>query len=127
MSLPDGRISIGLMQQGVAAEIQDDVDGSIARLIALMDGTRTVEEIGDAFARTHPGVAEADLREVIQGLIDNGFVEDAAAPLPANLTTREAERYESARNFFAWIDTRPRSSPYEIQSKIKDARVALLG
>ncbi|WP_203995142.1 PqqD family protein, partial [Sphaerisporangium rufum] len=115
------------MQQGVAAEIQDDADGSIARLIVLMDGTRTVEEICDAFARTHPGVADEDVRDVVQGLIDQGYVEDAAAPLPDNLTAREAGRYASARNYFAWIDTRPRDSPYEIQSKIKDARVALLG
>ncbi|MFV2173757.1 ThiF family adenylyltransferase [Actinomadura sp. LOL_016] len=39
----------------------------------------------------------------------------------------EAARHESARNFFAWIDTAPRSSPYEAQSEIKDARVGLLG
>ncbi|MFI6290625.1 ThiF family adenylyltransferase [Nonomuraea sp. NPDC050790] len=118
---------IGLVQQGISSEIQDDEDGSIARLLVLMDGTRTVDEICAAFARTHPGADDADVREVVSGLIGNGFVEDAGAPLPANISEREARRYEPAKNYFAWIDPVPRSSPYEIQSRIKDARVCLLG
>ena len=126
-ALPGHRIMIGLMQQGVCAEIQDDEDGSIARLIVLMDGTRTVDDVCAAFAETHPDVDEQDVREVIAGLIDGGFVEDAGAPLPGNLTEREAGRYEPGRNYFAWIDPVPRSSPYEIQSRIKQARVCLLG
>ncbi|MBE1535581.1 HesA/MoeB/ThiF family protein [Actinomadura algeriensis] len=127
LALPGDRILIGLMQQGVAAEIQDDEEGGIARLIGLMDGTRTVDQVCAAFAETHPGVDEASAREVIEDLVAGGFVEDAGAPLPANLDEREAARYESARNFFAWIDTVPRDSPYEAQSKIKDAKVCLLG
>lgn len=127
MALPGDRIMIGLMQQGISSEIQDDEDGSIARLIVLMDGTRTIDEVCVVFAETHPDVDEQDVREVIEGLIANGFVEEAGAPLPGNLTEREARRYEPARNYFAWIDPVPRSSPYEIQSKIKDATVCLLG
>ncbi|MFC9975682.1 TOMM precursor leader peptide-binding protein [Spirillospora sp. NPDC127200] len=127
LALPGDRILIGLMQQGVAAEIQDDRDGGIARLLTLMDGSRTVDQVCAAFAETHPHVDEDSARAVIQDLVSGGFVEDAGAPLPGNLDEREAARYEPARNFFAWIDTTPRSSPYEIQSKIKDTKVALLG
>ncbi|MEV5829611.1 TOMM precursor leader peptide-binding protein [Spirillospora sp. NPDC052242] len=127
LALPGDRILIGLMQQGVAAEIQDGEDGAIARLITLMDGTRTVDQVLAAFAGTHPDVDEESARAVIGDLVAGGFVEDAGAPLPGNLDEREAARYEPARNFFAWIDTAPRSSPYEIQSRIKDARVGLLG
>ncbi|NRQ33710.1 PqqD family peptide modification chaperone [Nonomuraea sp. NN258] len=126
-ALPRDRILIGLMQLGVSAEIQDDEDGSIARLLDLMDGTRTVEEILEAFAETHPGADEDDLREVIDGLVANGFVEDAGAPVPADLTEREVARYASASHYFAWIDTTLRSSPYEIQARLKQARVSLLG
>ena len=127
MALPDGRIVIGLMQQGISSEIQDDEDRAIARLIVLMDGTKTIDQICATFAETHPDFDDQSVREVIAGLIDNGFVEDAGAPLPGNLTPREAARYRPAKNFFAWIDSTPRSSPYDIQSKIKDAKVCLLG
>ncbi|WUH98089.1 ThiF family adenylyltransferase [Spirillospora sp. NBC_00431] len=127
MTLPGDRILIGLMQQGVTAEIQDGEDGAIARLITLMDGSRTVGQICAAFAETHGDIDEESVLAVIDGLTEGGFVEDAGAPVPGNLTPREVERYEPARNFFAWIDTAKRDSPYEIQSRIKDARVALLG
>ncbi|MFG1945772.1 TOMM precursor leader peptide-binding protein [Nonomuraea sp. NPDC048826] len=127
MLLPDNRIMIGLMQYGVAAELQDDEEAGIERLLVLMDGTRTVDRICAEFAETHPGVDGQSVREVIGTLVDGGFVEDAGAPLPDNVSPREAIRYEPARNFFAWIDSVPRSSPYEIQSRFKEARVGLLG
>ncbi|GII67219.1 hypothetical protein Skr01_73040 [Sphaerisporangium krabiense] len=127
IALPGDRIMIGLMQYGMAAEIQDDEDGSIERLIRLMDGTRTTAQIYAEFAETHPGVTEESVGEVVDGLIAAGYVEDAGAPLPDNLTPREAARYEPARNLFAWIDPTPRASPFESQSLIKKARVALLG
>ncbi|NBE92254.1 MULTISPECIES: HesA/MoeB/ThiF family protein [unclassified Nonomuraea] len=111
----------------MSSEIQDGEDGAIARLIVLMNGTRTVDQICAAFAETHGDVDEESVRAVIDDLIVGGFVEDAGAPAPGNLTPREIERYEPSRNFFAWIDTVPRSSPYEAQSRIKDAKVGLLG
>ncbi|WP_177227634.1 TOMM precursor leader peptide-binding protein [Nonomuraea pusilla] len=125
--LPGNRIVIGLSQFGVASEIADDADGSIARILALMDGTRTVDQICADFAKTHPDVDDDSVRGVIDDLVESGFVEDAGAPTPANLTEREVARHESARHFFSWIDTSPRTSPHEIQSRIKDAKVSLLG
>ncbi|MGP3930767.1 HesA/MoeB/ThiF family protein [Nonomuraea sp. KM88] len=127
MAMPGGRIVIGLMQQGVSAEIQDDADGAIALLITLMDGTRTVDEICAAFTAAHGEADEDSIRGVIGELIAGGFVEDAGAPVPGNLTAREAERYGPQKNLFTWVDPTPRSSPYEVQSRIKDARVSLLG
>ncbi len=125
--LPGNRIVIGLSQFGVASEIADDADGSIARILALMDGTRTVDQICADFAKTHPDVDDDSVRGVIDDLVESGFVEEAGAPTPANLTEREVARHESARHFFSWIDTSPRTSPHEIQSRIKDAKVSLLG
>lgn len=127
VALPGNRIGIGQMQYGVASEIEDDADGTIARLITLMDGTRDLDTICTDLVGAHPGVDPASVREVVGDLVESGFVEDAAAALPANLSAREADRYESPRHFFAWIDGRPRTSPYELQSRLKDARVALLG
>jgi molybdopterin-synthase adenylyltransferase len=125
--LPGNRIVIGLSQYGVASEIADDDEGSIAAIVALMDGTRTVDQICADFTETRPDVDDDSVRDVVADLIESGFIEDAGAPVPANLTERDLARHESARHFFSWIDTSPRTSPHEVQSKIKAARVSLLG
>lgn len=125
--LPDNRILIGLMQYGVAAEIEDDESGSLARLLTLMDGTRDVHELRRDLAATHPQWDLVAVEAAVAQLTAAGYVEDLGAPLPPNLTEREARRYLSAQHFFAWIDSTPRSSPQETQSRIRGSRVALLG
>jgi len=125
--LPDGRIRIGLGQYGVAAELQDDAEGNIARILTLMDGARDIEQICADFVANSPEVDLENVREIVEALISEGFVEDAEAESPANLSARELERYTPARHFFSWIDTVPRESPYTVQSRIKQARVGLLG
>ncbi|MEO3794916.1 ThiF family adenylyltransferase [Nonomuraea sp. B10E15] len=127
MALPGNRILIGTKQFGVGAEIQDHADGRIERLLALMDGTRTVEEIIDEFTAAFPSMDRQSVGDVINSVIDGGFAEEADAPLPANLTVEEAARYRTARDFFSWIDLVPRESPYAVQSAIKEAEIALLG
>ncbi|PSL52827.1 bacteriocin biosynthesis cyclodehydratase domain-containing protein [Saccharothrix carnea] len=124
-ALPGNRIVIGLMQHGIASEIEDDEDRTLERILVLMDGTRDVDAICADVARTHPGVDPDSVREVVDDLTANGFVEDAGAPTP--VSAREADRYASPRHYFAWIDSTPRSSPYEIQARLKHASVALLG
>jgi bacteriocin biosynthesis cyclodehydratase domain-containing protein len=127
IALPGNRISVGLMQYGVAAEIEDDQEGTIARILQLMDGTRDVAALCAELATTHPGLAEESVREVVDHLTREGYVEDAGAPLPDGLTADDAARYEPARHFFSWIDTQPRDSPYDAQARISRARVGLLG
>lgn len=124
---PDGRIRLGLGQYGVAAELQDDAEGNIARLLTLMDGTRGIEQLCTDFVANSPEIGQENVREIVDALIAEGFVEDAEAESPANLSARELERYTPARHFYSWIDTVPRESPYDIQSRIKQARVSLLG
>lgn len=126
-ALPGNRLIVGSMQYGIASEITDDDEHTIERLLVLMDGTRDVDGICADLAVTHPEVDLDSVREAIDELTETGFVEDAAAALPARLTEREASRYEATRHFFAWIDGTPRSSPYEIQAKLKSSSVALLG
>ncbi|MGI5267756.1 TOMM precursor leader peptide-binding protein [Nonomuraea sp. CA-218870] len=127
MVLPDGRIRIGLGQYGVAAELEDDAEGNIARILTLMDGTRDIERICSDFVANDPEVDPENVREIVEALIGEGFIEDAEAEPPGNLSTRELERYARAGHFYSWIDTVPRESPYTVQSKIKDARVGMLG
>jgi molybdopterin-synthase adenylyltransferase len=125
--LPGNRIILGLMQYGVAAEIEDDDAGSVERILSLMDGTRDVDGICAGVAETHPNLDPASVREAVADLVAGGFVEDAGAPLPDGFTERDAARYESPRHFFAWVDDSPRSSPFEVQARLKRSSVALLG
>jgi bacteriocin biosynthesis cyclodehydratase domain-containing protein len=96
-------------------------------LLTLMDGTRDVDAICADFAVTHPELAVDSVRETIRELIDQGFVEDAGAPLPRGLSVEDAERYKATKDFFAWIDTTPRESPYSVQERLSRARVTVLG
>jgi molybdopterin/thiamine biosynthesis adenylyltransferase len=114
-------------QYGVASEIVDDDSGSLERLLGLMDGTRSVAGIWEELHATHPDWALEDVRDAIDQLAEAGHVEDAAAALPPGLTASEADRYRSCQEFFSWIDTTPRASPYDIQARIRQASVLLLG
>jgi molybdopterin/thiamine biosynthesis adenylyltransferase len=127
MSLSGGRIRIGTAQYGVGSEIQDDRDGTIWHLLGLLDGTRSSETIVREIKRTIPELDEESVYQVIDTLIASGFVEDAAASPPAELTPAEVARYDRSTNYFAWVDTQPRPSRYEIQRRLKNARVTLLG
>jgi molybdopterin/thiamine biosynthesis adenylyltransferase len=125
--LPDYRIRIGTYQYGVGSEMQDDAAGNIWRLLGLLDGTRTVETIVSEMLQVAPELDEQSIHEAIEAFIAGGFVEDAGAPPPSELTAAELERYSRNANYFAWIDTQPRPSPYEQQRRLKNARVTILG
>jgi molybdopterin/thiamine biosynthesis adenylyltransferase len=125
--LPDGRIRLGMEQYGAASEAVDDESGSLERLLGLMDGTRSVAGIWAELRATHPDWALDDVRGAIDQFTEAGHVEDLGAPLPPGLTAPEADRYRSCQEFFSWIDTTPRASPYDIQARIRGASVLLLG
>ena len=127
MRLNNGRIRIGTVQYGVGAEIEDDEHGSIWQLLALMDGQHTLPEIVAAMQQTQPELDGESVSEVIDSLTTAGFVEDAGAPIPSTLTTTEIEQYNRNTPYFAWVDTQPRTSPYEIQARLKNARVTIVG
>jgi molybdopterin/thiamine biosynthesis adenylyltransferase len=123
----DGRILIGSSIYGVAADIVDDDAGTVWRLIELMDGTRDVDGVVTTLAAERPGVDTAGLADGIRTLVESGFVEDHGAGPPARLSQREIERYSRSTAFFEWADVAPRSSPHEIQCRLKDSRVAIVG
>lgn len=124
---PDGTIRLGLEQFGIASEIVDDEYGTVARLLELMDGTLDGAGISARLSSTHPDWTAGDVESAIDELVRAGHVEDAAAPLPPGLSESESDRYRSTRDFLAWIDASPRSSPYEALARIRKAEVALLG
>ncbi|WP_410788019.1 HesA/MoeB/ThiF family protein [Kribbella sp. C-35] len=122
---PDGRIWIGSVQFGLGTEIQD-ASGLVWQCCQLMDGTRTHAEIVNlltADGGRHP----ANVEQVIELLISSGWIEDAAGRLPENLTARDIERYGRNADLLSWLDTTPRQSRFELQGRLKAARVTILG
>lgn len=120
-------ISLGGSQYGVAAELTDDAEGTVWRLLQLMDGSRTRAGIVDALAGERPHVDRASIGEAIDGIVGAGHAEDAAAATPAVLSADEVARYERAAAYFAWVDTQPRAGRFAAQALLKAARVVVCG
>jgi molybdopterin/thiamine biosynthesis adenylyltransferase len=125
--LCENRIRIGTLHYGVGSEIQDDRESNIWRLLELMNGTRSINAIVGEMLKAAPELDTESIYQAIDMLITSGFVEDAGAPPPTDLTSVELERYSRNTNYFAWVDTQPRASQYEIQRRLKRARVTILG
>ncbi|MEU1753984.1 ThiF family adenylyltransferase [Micromonospora matsumotoense] len=119
-------INIGGRQLGIGAEI-DDEDGSLWALLGLMDGTRTRAEIVAALLAGHPELTADEATDALETIVDAGYVEDAAAPPPPELSPEEIDRYDRAFTYHAWVDLTPRTSRYEVQARLKAGRVVVLG
>ncbi|MEV4482838.1 HesA/MoeB/ThiF family protein [Micromonospora coxensis] len=119
-------ISIGGRQMGIGAEI-DDEDGSLWALLGLMDGTRTRTEIVAAMLARHPGMEAEEADDALRTIVDAGYVEDAAAPVPPALSPAEVDRYDRALTYYAWVDLTPRPSRYEVQARLKASSVVVVG
>jgi molybdopterin-synthase adenylyltransferase len=119
-------ISIGGRQMGIGAEI-DDEDGSLWALLGLMDGSRTREEIVAALVAQHPDLDDDDAADMMGTIIEAGYVEDAAAAAPSQLSPAEIERYDRALTYYAWVDLTPRASRFETQARLKASSVVVLG
>jgi molybdopterin/thiamine biosynthesis adenylyltransferase len=124
--IADGKIRIGGVSYGVAGEL-DDPDGWIWTLLLAMDGNRGPDDIVTAVCDAHPGLGEQTVRDALAQLIRAGFVEDVGAPPPAALTERDLERYDRSMRFFRWVDLTPRTSSWEPQLALHEARVTVLG
>jgi molybdopterin/thiamine biosynthesis adenylyltransferase len=125
--LPGNRIIIGTRQRGVGGEIEDDSEGTIWSLLQLMDGTRTEQGIVEELVRRRPDIDGESIQGAIAMIVENGYVEEAAAAPPPEFSPEELERYSRNNNYFSWVDTAPRQSPYELQLRLKRSRVCILG
>jgi molybdopterin/thiamine biosynthesis adenylyltransferase len=122
----DGRIRIGGGDFGVASEITDDPAGNVWHLLDLMDGTRTREQLVTGMRARSAQIAAADVDNAIDTLVDMGFVEDAATPLPATLSPAEAERYRRNLEFFSYFH-KPALTAGDFQARLQKANVTVLG
>ncbi|MEA2137162.1 MAG: molybdopterin-synthase adenylyltransferase [Solirubrobacteraceae bacterium] len=121
------QIILGARQWGIGAVLTDDADETLWTLLSLMDGSRSRAAIVREMTSRRPDLDGASVLETVDALVAEGFVEDAATPVPADLEAGELERYERSRQYFAWIERAPRPSPWDVQCRLKRARVCVIG
>jgi molybdopterin/thiamine biosynthesis adenylyltransferase len=122
----DGNIRIGSVIYGIGAEIADP-DGWIWTLTELMDGSRDAARIAAEVTEKHPDIAPAGVWAAMAELREAGFVDDAAAPLPAGLGHRDPVRYARGVALLRWMDLSSQVSPWHAQLRLRRARVVVLG
>ncbi|GII84005.1 hypothetical protein Ssi03_19950 [Sphaerisporangium siamense] len=122
----DGTVRIGGEIYGVAAEI-DDPDGWAWAALSLMDGTLPTAALVSRLRTIFPEMSGQVAESVVAQLVDSGYVEDAAAVPPPELTPREVERYSRNHAYFRRVDLTPRVHGWEAQLALKKARVVVLG
>lgn len=121
---PGGKIWVGSAQYGLGSEIRDDT-GAIWRLLELLDGTRSRGAAVLALTAEFD-IAECNADNLVDTIIEAGWVEDADGH-SQTLTARELDRYSRNRDYFAWVDMRPRHHPYALQERLKASMVTVLG
>lgn len=124
----DGHLRIGSVVYGIGAEVKDP-DGWVWTLVETMDGTRGAADIVAEVSRRHPELRlpARDIAQAMTDLTECGYVEDAGAPPPQELSERERERYSRGMPLLRWMDLQPRVSPWEPQLRLRRARVLLIG
>lgn len=122
----DGNVRIGGLIHGIAAEIKDP-DGWVWTLVEATDGTRSLDAIVTEVVARHPGLAADDVARAFEQVAAAGFVEDAAATAPGQLSPRERERYSRNVGYFRWVDLTGRTSAWEVQLRLRESRVLLVG
>ncbi|HEU5107314.1 MAG TPA: ThiF family adenylyltransferase, partial [Micromonosporaceae bacterium] len=120
------RIRIGGAVYGIAAELGDPT-GAIGTLLDSLDGTRTVDAVVAAVRARHPDQTPADIRQAICQFVESGYLEDAEPDPPQALSARERDRYERSRQFYRWVDLKPRVSTWDPQLRLRSAAVTLVG
>jgi molybdopterin/thiamine biosynthesis adenylyltransferase len=121
-----GKIRIGWVSYGITSEIADP-DGWVWTMLTAMDGSRSLAEIIERVHSAHPQRPADVLRRGAEQLLASGYVEDAAGPVPDNLTERDLHRYDRAVGFYRWLDLTPRASSWEPQARLREASVTILG
>jgi molybdopterin/thiamine biosynthesis adenylyltransferase len=121
-----GGIRIGGSIHGIGAEI-DDPTGWVWTLVSLADGTRSGAAIGAEVAARHPAVSPRQAADGLARLTAAGFLEDAGSAPPPELTARERERHSRGHDLYRWMDPEPRANGWDVQLRLRNARVLLVG
>jgi len=125
--LGDGRIAIGGIDAGLAAEIEDDEYGNVWRLLSLLDGTRDLDDLVAGLASNgRAAPSRADIAAAVDALVGAGYVEDAAAAPPDVFSADELERYRRNADFLSFFSP-PDLSAYALQARLARSRVVVIG
>lgn len=117
--------NIYLGNSGLSAEIPDST-GSIEYLLQAMDGQRTVAQLHQAIQQRYPHITHEEIVQAVQQMDQAGFLENAVFNPQGLLTEYDVARWERNINFFGSLSDL-QTSKYELQHRLKTARVALLG
>lgn len=104
----------------------EDVDETQMLLLSLLDGQHSFGEIVTLLQKQDPQVAGKDVNDILEDLARLGLIEDAAVQPPADFTLEYLKRYESQLRFLSALDATG-IQKYELQARLKKARVAVLG
>ncbi len=110
---------------GTVTEIADP-DGSVRRLLGLLDGTRTAEGVHAALAAEYPHITFDEVATAIEQFDGAGFLIDAAITADGILTQYDLDRWQRNINFFGSY-SRLGDNKYERQRRLRDCRITLLG
>ena len=99
-------IRIGETVPGRAMEMEDE-DGTLARLLTLMDGTRTIDQIYEGWKREGAEETKQDLEDIIVELDELGLLDDASAAERSGLDSIDQERYKANLHYFSLYSIDP--------------------
>jgi molybdopterin-synthase adenylyltransferase len=123
----EGTILLSRDVYGLARQIRDDDSGTIWKLLGLLDGSRSVDSLVELLHEQDPELEGAEIRRAIRRLQRLGIIEDAALVPPPDLSADELLRYARNLDFFATATLGSPRPSVELQSRLKKARVTILG
>ncbi|UVS78440.1 ThiF family adenylyltransferase [Actinokineospora sp. UTMC 2448] len=124
--LGDDRVQIGGWIHGVGSVIPDP-DGWVWELLTLLDGSRTLNQVAADLGRRFPSRPVRDVAGAIADLAGAGYLEDAAAVEPSELSARQRERYSRGQALWRWMDLTPRATQWHAQLALRQARITVVG
>jgi molybdopterin/thiamine biosynthesis adenylyltransferase len=107
---------------GSILEIEDP-DGDVRALLALLDGTRTPEQIADEFRVARVGSSFV-VSDALTQLDQAGVIEDATAP--TSLDAYQLERWKRNLGFFETYASLS-DNKYTMQERLIERRVGMMG
>ncbi|WP_255298477.1 HesA/MoeB/ThiF family protein [Brevibacillus dissolubilis] len=110
---------------GVAVELEDP-DGSIRKLVSLMDGSRTIPELHQAMLAHYPNLTLEEITEAVQTIDELGFLYDYTKDQSIPLDETQRERYKANMRYYA-LESNLANPPSVAQQKVCNSRVTILG
>lgn len=124
--IDDKTIRLGGIQDGLARDIITSDAKIVLELLVFMNGDKTLNDICDFMKSTY-NINKEETESMIKVLIEKGCIEDPAGFSAENFLEEEKEMYQRSVNLFSWMDKTERINHWELQNKLKNSRVGILG